>query len=76
MTQTLQPKLVARARRVPGLSMFSLDTTTGEIENLGQPRRIDMKKGCIYRQALNKKNFIRKLVKEGILSETPSKLSQ
>lgn len=67
-------KLVGRARRVPGLSLFSLDTTTGEIVNLGQDcKRIEMKKGCVYRQALNKKNFIKHLIREGILKVTTIK---
>ena len=65
-------KLVGRARRVPGLSLFSLDTTTGEIVNLGQDvKRIDVKPGCFYRQALNRKNFVRKLIKEGVIKVVP-----
>ena len=52
--------------------MFSLDTSTGEITNLGQDvKRIDVKPGCFYRQALNKKNFVRKLIKEGIIKVVP-----
>ena len=65
-------KFLGRQRRVPGLSMFSLDTTTGEITNLGQDvKRIDVKPGCFYRQALNKKNFVRKLIKEGVIKVVP-----
>lgn len=39
-------KFLGRQRRVPGLSMFSLDTSTGEITNIGQDvKRIDVKPG-------------------------------
>ena len=65
-------KFLGRQRRVPGLSMFSLDTSTGEITNLGQDvKRIDVKPGCLYRQALNRKNFVRKLIKEGVIKVVP-----
>ena len=61
-------KFLGRQRMVPGLSMFSLDTLTGEITNLGQDvKRIDVKPGCIYRQDLNKKNFIKRIIREGII---------
>ena len=65
-------KFLGKQRRVPGLSMFSLDTSTGEITNLGQDvKRIDVKTGCVYRQALNRKNFVRKLIKEGVIKVVP-----
>ena len=65
-------KFLGRQRRVPGLSMFSLDTSTGEITNLGQDvKRIDVKPGCFYRQVLNRKNFVRKLIKEGVIKVVP-----
>ena len=65
-------KFLGRQRRVTGLSMFSLDTSTGEITNLGQDvKRIDVKPGCFYRQALNRKSFMRKLIKEGAIKVEP-----
>ena len=65
-------KFLGRQRRVLWLSMFSLDTSTGEITNLGQDvKRIDVKHGCFYRQALNRKNFVRKLIKEGVIKVVP-----
>lgn len=62
---------VARIRRKPGLSIFCINTRTGKITNLGSPKRIDVDKDCIYRQALNEKNFIRKLKNQGIIVEVP-----
>lgn len=38
---------------------------------MGSPKRIDVDKDCIYRQALNEKNFIRKLKNQGIIVEVP-----
>lgn len=74
-------KLVGSQRRVPGHTMFSLNTKTGEIKpapmicqsvvtvygTVEHNRRIDLEPNCIYRQALNKKNFIKRLVREGII---------
>lgn len=75
-------KFVGRHRKVPGHTIFSLNTKTGEIKvapishskdidfKTRQPvtkDRIVIEPGCIYRQALNKKNFIKRLVREGIL---------
>lgn len=62
---------VARIRRKPGCSMFCINTRTGKITNMGSPKRIDVDKDCIYRQALNEKNFIRKLKNQGIIVEVP-----
>ena len=50
--------------------MFELDAKTGKITNLGQNvKKVDVKQGCFYRQALNEKNFIKKLIREGILKQ-------
>ena len=62
---------VARIRRKPGCSVFCINTRTGKITNMGSPKRIDVDKDCIYRQALNEKNFIRKLKNQGIIVEVP-----
>ena len=59
---------VGRQIKKPGLTLFMYDTETGEsgpapVFNgavITQP-------GCIYRQALNKKNFIKKLRREGVI---------
>lgn len=75
-------KFVGRYRKIPGHTIFSLNTKTGEIKvapishskdidfKTRQPvtkDRIVIEPDCIYRQALNKKNFIKRLVREGIL---------
>lgn len=75
-------KFVGRYRKVPGHTIFSLNTKTGEIkvapidhskdidfktQNPVTKDRIVIEPDCIYRQALNKKNFIKRLVREGIL---------
>lgn len=62
---------IARIRRKPGCSVFCINTKTGKITNLGSPTRIDVDKDCIYRLALNEKNFIRKLKNQGIIVEVP-----
>ena len=62
---------VARIRRKPGCSVFCINTRTGKSTNMVSPKRIDVDKDCIYRQALNEKNFIRKLKNQGIIVEVP-----
>ena len=66
-----KPKLVAKKRRVPGLRFFKLDTKTGMVTDLGLDRcLVDIEPGCVYRQALNRKNFVKILLREGIISVT------
>lgn len=61
-------KLLGKTTRIPGLSLFSINVKTGEIVDLGQnQKKVIIDQDCIYRQALNKKNFIKKLFREGIL---------
>ncbi len=67
----MEPKLVAKKRRVPGLRLFKLDTKTGMVTDLGLNRcLVDIEPGCVYRQALNRKNFVKILLREGIISIT------
>lgn len=62
-------KLVAKKRRIPGLRLFKLDTKTGMVTDLGLDRcLVDIEPGCIYRQALNRKNFMKILIREGIIT--------
>jgi hypothetical protein len=64
-------KLVAKKRRVSGLRLFKLDTKTGMVTDLGLDRcLVDIEPGCVYRQALNRKNFVKILLREGIISIT------
>lgn len=75
-------KFLGRARKIPGHTMFSFNTKTGEIKSApiehskaydfrthGPVRRdrIVVEPNCIYRSALNKKNFIKHLLREGII---------
>lgn len=55
---------------MPGLRIFSLNTKTMVVTDLGQPKRIDMDKDCIYRQCLNRKSFIRHLMRDGVIVRT------
>ena len=75
-------KLIGRQRRIPGHTLFSFNLKTKEIkvapvefsrdvdfrtrEAIQKPK-IVIEPDCIYRQALNKKNFIKRLKREGIL---------
>lgn len=75
-------KMIGRQRKVPGHTLFSLNMKTGEIKVAPIERskvcdfktqepiykeRIVVEPDCLYRQALNKKSFIKRLVREGIL---------
>ena len=75
-------KLIGRQRNVPGHTMFSINLKTGEIKKAPVERskvcdfrtrepiykeRIVVEPDCLYRQALNKKNFIKRLIREGII---------
>ena len=69
MEHVTERKLVAKKRRVPGLRLFKLDTNTGMVTDLGLDRcLVDIEPGCIYRQALNRKNFVKILLREGIIT--------
>ena len=60
---------MAKKRRIPGLRLFKLDTKTGMVTDLGLDRcLVDIEPGCIYRQALNRKNFMKILIREGIIT--------
>lgn len=74
--------LVKQERRIRGLTLFSYNTITHEIKAaeiihckdvdfvtrkpVHQPKLM-IEPNCVYRQALNKKNFVRKLKMEGIM---------
>lgn len=75
-------KLIGQQRKVPGHTMFSINMKTGEIKKAPinhtkdidfmtrRPLRSDhlvIEPDCIYRQALNKKNFIKRLIREGVI---------
>lgn len=75
-------KLIGHQRKVPGHTLFSCNLLTGEIKvapvekstavdfRTQQPThrdRIVVEPHCVYRQALNKKNFIKILKRENII---------
>lgn len=77
-------KFVRSERKVPGHTMFSYNINTGEIKVAPvehckdidfmtlQPLfrdKIVIEKDCVYRQALNKKNFVKRLIREGIIAK-------
>ena len=73
-------KLVGRARRISGHTMFSYNMETGEVKRAiletcdtvlfnGKalhPNKIQVERNCYYEQALNEKNFIKRLKRNGI----------
>ena len=77
-------RFVGRQRRVPGHTLFSYNTKTGEVKvapvehsrdcdfRTLQPAvkdRIVVEPDCLYRQALNRKNFIKRLAREGVIMD-------
>lgn len=62
-----EQKHLGRIKLQPGLSLFCFDVKTGDITNMGRPRRVDVQEGCVYRVALNRKSFVKKLIRQGIL---------
>ena len=80
-------KLIGRERKVPGHTMFSYNLKTEEIkvapvqhakdvsfttQKAVTRDKIVIEPDCLYRQALNKKNFIKRLIREGIISKNNS----
>ena len=80
--QKKQFKYLGSERKVPGHTMFCINLKTGEIKKapIDHSKAIDFKTrepvyrdriviepDCLYRQALNKKNFIKRLIREGII---------
>ena len=78
-------KLIGRQRKVPGHIMFSFNLKTGEIKvapvehtkdidfRTREPLtsdRIVIEPDCLYRQALNRRNFIKRLVREGVIRKS------
>lgn len=62
-----QTKHLARLMVKPGQSLFELHLKEGYIVDMGKPRQVVCEKDVVYRLALNRKNFIRKLGREGII---------
>ena len=65
-----EKKHLGKIRLKPGQSLFSLNTKTGNITDMGRPKNVDVEEGCVYRTALNRKSLVKKLIREGILKVT------
>lgn len=80
--EKVEYRLLRKERRIPGLTLFSYNTRTHEIKRaeivvcrtvdfvtrlpLHQPR-ITVEPDCVYRQALNRRNFEKILRREHII---------
>lgn len=79
--QKQEYKLIGSMRKVPGHTLFSFNVQTGEIKPVklvreasigldGKPvfkEKITVEKDCYYEQALNRKNFIKRLKRRGLI---------
>ena len=62
-------KHVGRQVKKPGHTLYMYNKQTGEIKQAPVLNgAVITEVNCIYRQALNEKNFIKKLKKEGVLT--------
>lgn len=66
-----EQKHLGRIKLQPGQSLFCLNMKTGEITDMGRPRKVDVEEGCVYRTALNRKSFVKKLFRQGIIKVVP-----
>ena len=78
-------KHIGSIKHNPGHILFSFNMATMEIKqaviskesilglngNISFKKKVIIEPDCIYREALNKKNFIKKLLREGIISIKP-----
>lgn len=61
-------KHVGRQKKVAGLKVWSYNKETGEVKGAEFVKnKVMMEDGCVYRQALNKKNFLKILKREKII---------
>ena len=71
-----EQKHLGRIKLQPGQSLFCLNMKTGDITNMGRPRRVDVQEACVYRTALNRKSFVKKLIKQGSIKVVPKDTTQ
>lgn len=85
--QEKELKYVGAMKVVPGHTMFSYDRQQGTINeakyitevmldlkgNVRHKKKLTIEPGCFYEQALNKKNFIKRLKRYGIICEETAK---
>ena len=82
--QRKEYKFIGSQKRQKGHILFSINSKTMEIKEavivekssfnalskqMEKKREVKIEPDCYYGQALNKKNFIRKLIKKGLLIE-------
>lgn len=74
-------KQIGSQKKIPGHTLFSFNTKTGEIKKAAVERslyfdhvhgcrhttKIKIEPDCYYEQALNEKNFIKRLIRKGIV---------
>lgn len=75
-------KLIGQLRKIPGHTLFSFNTETKEIKEADMVRcdtihfvslkplkndRVNIEPYCYYEQALNKKNFVKRLIRRGLI---------
>jgi len=66
-----EQKHLGRIKLQPGQSLFCLNLKTGDITDMGRPKRVDVEEACVYRTALNRKSFVKKLIRQGIIKVVP-----
>lgn len=73
--QRKEYRFIGTQRRIPGLILFEYDLTTGQLQRasmkkevqlnmdgtVGAKRRVDSKEMCLYVQAINEHNALRKV---------------
>lgn len=63
----LNLKHIGRQKKTPGHTLFEYNKETGDIKAIETNGTVIIEPNCIYRQALNKKNFIKRLKREGVI---------
>jgi hypothetical protein len=71
-----EQKHLGRIKLQPGQSLFCLNIKTGDITNMGRPKRVDVEEACVYRTELNRKSFVKKLIRHGIIKVVPKQEAQ
>jgi len=57
-------------RRIPGLTLYEYNITSGDVIPVAHSGRVTMRQGCVYFQALNLKNAQRKAERFFLQSST------
>ena len=68
----MKEKLVGKIKKRPGLHIYEYNPLTKEIKRLPETKKITVTEKCLYRQSLNAESCIKKLKRQGIVSEKDS----